>query len=223
MLIPLTTESPLRRTPYANYALIAINILVFAAQTAHPHLVDLLRLNPQLPVWWQFLTYQFLHAGFMHIIGNMIFLYVFGNNINDKMGNALYVTFYLLGGVAAGAAHVLTNMSPVIGASGSVAAVTGAFLVFFPQVRVTILWLFILITTFQIPAMYLVVLFFAKDVLMNVSGGGGNTAHMAHIGGTVFGFAVCFTLLALKLVKRNPFDLFAMAQRANRKRQYRDV
>ena len=223
MLIPLSTEYPLRRNPYANYVLIGLNVVVFILQRLNPGLVAALDLPAQDPKWWNFISYQFLHGGFLHILGNMVFLYVFGNNVNDKMGNTLYVLFYLAGGIAAGAAHVLTSIHPVIGASGSVAAVTGAFLVFFPKVHVSILWVFILITRVDVPAMYLVILFFLKDLFFQFAPGDSGTAHMAHIGGTVFGFAICFALLLLKLVQPNPFDLFAVLKRWNRKRQYRDT
>ena len=86
---------------------------------------DLLALNPQDPHLWQYLTYPFLHENWLHILGNMLFLYIFGNNINDRMGHLGYLAFYLAGGIVAGMGHAAFDQSPVIGASGAVAAVTG--------------------------------------------------------------------------------------------------
>src|SRR5947208_2391157 len=140
MFIPIRTDHPLRRTPYMNYALIVINVLAFMAQqtmAAHPARYHKLLLDPRDLHLYQFFTYQFLHGGALHIIGNMLFLYIFGNNVNDKLGNSGYLAFYLAGGVFAGIAQVLTSEGPTLGASGSIAAVTGAYLVLLPYSRIT--------------------------------------------------------------------------------------
>jgi membrane associated rhomboid family serine protease len=228
MFIPIRTDTPLRRTPYMNYALILANLLAFIAQQMiHPRTrIEPFLLNPRDPQLFQFFTYQFLHGGGLHIIGNMLFLYIFGNNVNDKLGNFGYLGFYLAGGVFAGIAHVMTSSSPVLGASGSIAAVTGAYLVLLPYSRITIVYFFYLIGTFELSGLWFVLLFFLMDVIQQFSGVFGGreaVAHMAHIGGTVFGFVVCMTLLSVRMLPRDMWDLFAILDRWNRRRQHRDA
>ncbi len=145
-----------------NYVLIAVNVLIFLV-TYWPHRdlytgseealrpwVDQFMLTPVRPNLWQFVSYAFLHGGLMHIIGNMFFLYLFGNNVNDKLGHIGYLCFYLAGAVFSGVGHTLFNSSstiPTLGASGAIAAVTGAYLVLFPQTLITVLYWFYIIGT----------------------------------------------------------------------------
>src|SRR5438552_1171066 len=142
MLLPIRTDSPLRSTPWMNWLLIAGNALVYGLEVADAryglHLglaSNRFLLSPVMPELRQYFTYMFLHASPAHLIGNMLFLYIFGNNVNDKMGNLGYLALYLAGGIAAGVGFVLTQSGgmPVLGASGAVAAVTGAYLVLFPR------------------------------------------------------------------------------------------
>ncbi|MFN4242489.1 MAG: rhomboid family intramembrane serine protease [Tepidisphaerales bacterium] len=233
MLIPIRTDCPLRTTPYVNYVLIGLNVAVFAVQQlAAAGVVPLplgrLALDPGEPQVLHFVTYAFLHGGYLHIIGNMVFLYIFGNNVCDKMGPWAYLAFYLGGAVFAGIAYVLLAQpvqgnvyAPVVGASGAVAAVTGAYLVLFPRSQVTVLLLFIVITFFQVPGLLLVAFFFARDVIFELFGASTNVAHTAHIAGTLFGVAVALGLLATRLLDRDQFDLLALITRWNRRRQYR--
>ena len=102
MLIPLRTDSPLRATPWTNWALIAANLLIYLITARYPELANGYTLNPAYPKLLNYFTYQFLHANFPHVLFNMLFLYVFGNNVNDRMGNLGYLAFYLAGGVFAG-------------------------------------------------------------------------------------------------------------------------
>ena len=102
-------------------------------------LIDHWMLQPQAPQLHQFFSCMFLHADTVHLLGNMVFLWVFGSAVNDKLGHAGYAAFYLAGGVIAGVGYVLlSGVAPALGASGAIAAVTGAFLVLFPRVRVTL-------------------------------------------------------------------------------------
>ena len=158
----------------------------------------------------------------MHLASNMLFLYIFGNNINDRMGHLGYLGFYLAGGVMAGVAHVLVSSGGVIGASGAVAAVTGAFLILFPRARVTIFYFFILIGVAEIASLWFVGAFFMLDVFSQLRGGG-MVANMAHIGGSLFGAGVCLSMLKFKLLPRNQWDVLALIDRWNRRRQYRDM
>jgi membrane associated rhomboid family serine protease len=223
-VIPLSTDSPLRRTPLANYGLIAANVVVFALCFVFRTLPLQWELSPRNPHLYQFITYQFIHGGFLHIAGNMLFLYIFGNHINDKMGHVAYIAFYLAGGVFAGILYVLTEGAghPIIGASGAIAAVTGAYLVLLPQSTVTIFYWFFFAGRMEVQSLYLIVFFFAQDIFLNL-GQEDSVAHMAHIGGTVFGIVLCMALLAVHLLPRSQFDLWAFAQRWNRRRQYRDL
>ena len=230
MFIPIRTDTPLKRTPYMNYAIIAANVVVYAIQkTVMPReLLQQLMLQPRDPHVWQFFTYQFLHGDILHIFGNMLFLYIFGNNVNDKLGQWGYLPFYLAGGVFAGIADVVVRtgpMMPTLGASGSIAAVTGAYLVLLPYSRVTILYFFYLIGTFELSGLWFVLAFFLMDVFAQFAGFGGGqpVAHMAHIGGTLFGVTVCMTLLGTRLMPRDMWDLFAIVDRWNRRRQHRDL
>jgi membrane associated rhomboid family serine protease len=140
----------------------------------------------------------FMHAGFLHIAGNMLFFWVFGNNIEDFLGRFKYLLFYLLGGLASGFAQVLTHLNgdsslvPAVGASGAVAAVMGAYIVLYPRARVNVLLIVIvLFTVVQMPALVVLGIWF---VLQFFTSEGSNVAWMAHVGGFVFGSIAIFLL-----------------------------
>ena len=143
-------------------------------------------LDPSRPQLWQFVSYAFLHGGYMHIFGNMLFLYIFGNNVNDKLGNVGYICFYLAGAVFSGAGHVLLNNSPVLGASGAVAAITGAYLVFYPKTLITVVYWFFFIGTVEVPAIYFIGL---KMILIDnvIAANTANVAYDAHLTGYAYG------------------------------------
>ncbi len=236
MLLPLRTDCPLRRIPWANWGLIAANIIIFiltsyTSEASHGPLAlhhgqpvrDIFALNPQSPALWQYFTYQFLHENWLHVLGNMLFLYIFGNNINDRMGNFGYLGFYLAGGVIAGVGHAMFDTAPVIGASGAVAAVTGAYLIHLPRSNITLLLFFIWVYPFEISSLWFVVFNFMQDVLGEKLGGKESVAHMAHITGTISGAVLCLSLLLLHLLPRDQFDMFGLIARWNRRRQYRGM
>src|SRR5215207_5581793 len=155
-MIPLRTDSRLRSTPWANWGIIAANIAGFMVQGMFG-LTDKLALDARDPTLLDFFTYSLLHADVMHLFSNMLFLYIFGNNVNDKMGHVGYLGFYLSAAVVAGMGHMLSSGSPVLGASGAVSAVTGAYLVLFPRSSITIVYFFILIGSIEIPSMYFII------------------------------------------------------------------
>jgi membrane associated rhomboid family serine protease len=241
MIIPLKTDSPLKRIPWMNWALIAANVIVFVGTSSfgdgHIHgpwvrfhgmpTKEALALDPQDPALWQYFSYQFLHENWLHIIGNMLFLYIFGNNINDRMGNLGYLAFYLAGGVVAGAGHALFESSPVIGASGAVAAVTGAYVILLPRSNITVFYFFFLFGELEIPGLWFVAFTFATDVIGQFHpewlGGPEAVAHVAHITGTLFGAAISLGLLAVGMLPRDQFDVLALLARWNRRRQYRTM
>lgn len=154
---------------------------------------------------------MFLHAGFLHIAGNMLFLFVFGNNVEDKLGRIRFVLFYLLCGLAATYAQALVNpqsTGPMIGASGAVAGVLGAYLVMFPRARVRTAFFFFFITVFDVPAVIVLGVWFVLQFFQgvaSVSGGAGGVAYMAHVGGFVAGML----LLALFRPRHGARDRYA--------------
>lgn len=228
-LIPIRTESPIRRTPWVNIALIGLCIaayLVFNVSGV-PAVAGLKRdlalftLQPRLH---QFLTYQFLHADLMHLAANMLFLWVFGSSVNAKMGHGPYLLLFLGGGVFAAWGFAMTDArgAELIGASGSIAAVTTAYLVLFPLSRVVILSLMFVIGFFRVPAMVLILLkVILWDVVALGADEGGNVAHAAHLAGYAYGFAVALLVLLLRGVQRDHYDLLALWDRAARRFAWR--
>ena len=231
MIIPYRTSIRLRRTPYANYALIAVNVLIFFLEyQTHPVTGNLgfrpwvqhFMLTAARPQLWQFVSYAFLHGGLMHIIGNMFFLYLFGNNVNDKLGNIGYLCFYLAGAVFSGIGHTLVSGADVLGASGAVAAVTGAYLVLFPQALISVLYWFFFIGTIEVPALYFIAfkMILIDNVIIRYTP---QVAYDAHLAGYTFGIATMIAMLATGLISTSSFDLWAMIKQWNRRRQYRDA
>jgi membrane associated rhomboid family serine protease len=153
----------------------------------------------QPPAFLTILTSMFMHGGWLHIAGNMIFLWIFGNNVEDSMGRLRYVLFYLLGGVAAALAQVAISpdaTTPLVGASGAIAAVLGGYALLYPRARVLTLFFFFFIFFLEIPALLLLGLWIFTQFLPAVGQlaqpdiqGGGGVAYWAHIGGFLFGLA----------------------------------
>jgi membrane associated rhomboid family serine protease len=156
--------------------------------------------EPQPATWITLFTSMFMHGGLLHLGGNMLFLWIFGNNVEDAMGPVKYVAFYLLAGLAATAGQVIVDPSstvPGIGASGAIAGVLGGYLVLFPRARVvTVVFIIFFFTILELPAMIFLVIWFAQQALfgyfdlLQPTGGGGGVAYFAHIGGFVFGLAL---------------------------------
>ena len=196
MILPIRTDLRLRHTPWMNYTLIAANVLIFAytgggTSSGSPIGWEYM-LFPSDPKWWQFFTYQFLHAGWLHLIGNMVFLYIFGNSLEDRFGPLGYLAFYLAGGVFAGIGHILTSSAPVLGASGAIAGVMGAYLAWFPWVRVrTVIVLGYIPLWPRIPAAPVLLLWFSLQFQFD---GDTSVAWVAHVVG--FGFGVIAGLVA---------------------------
>jgi len=227
MLIPIGTEFRTRRPPIANWVLIGLNVLIYLytdhlGQGNGAYMKAVCSLDAARPSLYQYLTYQFLHADVWHLAGNMLFLWIFGNAVCDRMGATGYWLFYLAGGVFAGFAFTLGADNPILGASGAIATVTTAFLTLFPRVHVTMLvWMFF-IFTFQVPAIILIVfkiILWDNIVAPSLNQGAvSSVAYSAHLGGYAFGFAVAMSLLALRVLPRNPFDLVALWDRWRRRR-----
>jgi len=242
-MLPIATSIKPKRTPYMNYFLIAVNVVIFllSMQLAvnprtRQHMLVLrpwaqtFILDSNYPNIWQFVTYAFLHGGtglvshgLMHIIGNMFFLYLFGNNVNDKLGNIGYLCFYLAGAVFSAIGYTLISSNPILGASGAVAAVTGAYLVLFPNTLVTVVYWFFFIGTVEIRALWFIVLklIFWDNVLAADPRYG--IAYNAHLAGYAFGIIAILGLLAIGLIESNYNDLWAMLRQWNRRRRFRDA
>jgi membrane associated rhomboid family serine protease len=209
-MIPIRDAIRSKTFPIVNVILIGLNILAFLWQLSQgSHLKEAFFLygivparysNPEISVhftsfqqWFPFLTSMFLHGGFLHILGNMWFLYIFGDNIEDRLGHIRYLIFYLLSGVAAGLVHLVTNWNsniPTIGASGAISGVMGAYLLLHPRARIlTLIPIFFFFQFVEIPAFIflgywlLIQLFSAGFTPRNVGG----IAFWAHIGGFVAG------------------------------------
>ena len=233
-ILPYRTSIRPWRTPYANYALILVNVIIFSLELhivprgglALRPWVEHFMLTPNQLRLWQLVTYAFLHNGFWHVFGNMFFLYVFGNNVNDKLGHFGYLALYLAGALFSGIGHTVLHLSspiPTLGASGAVAAVTGAYLALFPQTLLTVFyWLIFFIGTMEIPALYFIgfkLIFWDNMYERRMA----NVAYDAHLSGYAFGVLAILVLLATGLIKSSTFDLWAMIKQWNRRRQYRDA
>ena len=156
-----------------------------------------------IPTWLTVFTSMFSHAGLLHLGGNMLFLWIFGNNVEDSMGPVRFFVFYLLGGIAALALQTVINPDsavPTLGASGAIAGVLGGYILIYPRARVlTLIFLIIFFTFIELPAYVFLFIWFAQQAvfgaigLTNPTGDGGGVAYFAHVGGFAFG------LLAIKL------------------------
>jgi membrane associated rhomboid family serine protease len=211
-MIPLRDDNPTVLWPFVTISLIAINVAAFIYQMSlvivDPGLEQALiyRLGmvpavitqgviPGSAGYSTIITSMFLHGGLMHIMGNMLYLWVFGNNVEDSMGHARFTGFYLLTGVLAAAAHIAlqpTSTVPTIGASGAVSGILGAYLVLHPHARVkTLLPLGIVFTIVYLPAWFLLIVWIGLQVLSQVftpvAPDAGGVAYAAHIGGFVAG------------------------------------
>lgn len=212
-MIPLRDENPTRITPYVNYALVGFNVFVFLYQLqllmggvggsqAYQAFVQVAGLRPAYlmtpSVWSQMplpapltlLTSMFVHGGIWHLGGNMLYLWVFGDNIEDEMGHLRYLGFYLLCGLGAALAQVIMSPwseVPMVGASGAIAGILGAYLVLHPRAQVlTLVFLFIFVRIMYLPAVILLGLWFLIQ-LLSATGGGPGVAWYAHIGGFLVG------------------------------------
>ncbi len=212
-MIPLRDTIPARRFPIVNVALIGLNVLVFLFESIlGPEQLDQFiwswGLTPAdfwqgggLSRWLPLFTSMFMHGGWWHLISNMLALYIFGDNIEDRLGHFRYPLFYLFSGLAASAVHLVVYSGspiPTVGASGAIAGVLGAYLVLYPRARVvTLVPIFYFIRIVEVPALVYLGFWFisqlfnglfaltATDVLQS-----GGVAWWAHIGGFVFGLAI---------------------------------
>jgi membrane associated rhomboid family serine protease len=210
MFFPIRDDNPTVRTPYLTATLIAVNSLVFLWSYFQGRqgfqlvvfnfgYIPNLFLHPSQYVdapghlLMTPLTSMFMHGGWMHLIGNMLFLWIFGNNVEDYFGSIKFLLFYLLSGFAAITLYTLFNPGsevPLVGASGAIAGVMGAYLVLHPRAEITCLIVFFFIQFVVLPAKIVLGIWFGLQILMSLLGSstGGGVAWLAHVGGFVFGF-----------------------------------
>ena len=208
-MIPLSDVIPSRTVPVVTVGLIAINVLVFIYQQTLPEplLQQFIATYALVPAWFSIpavFTSQFLHGGWMHIISNMLYLWIFGDNVEDRLGHGWFVLFYLGTGAAAALLQTMFDpfsAIPMVGASGAIAGVMGAYFVLYPQSRVlTAVFLVIFFDIVEIPAVFFLGLWFLLQLLSGVgsqamsSSEGGGVAFWAHIGGFVAGVMIGLVL-----------------------------
>lgn len=231
MLFPIGVDAPLRRPTLVNHALVVLTLAAFApeiyfkmrGEDAYHTFINTYRLGPGVGEWWRFITYGLMHDGWLHLMGNMIVLWTFGPLVEDRVGRIGYLLLYVAGLVGAGAAQLAMQKVAVIGASGAVAAVTGAFLVMFPRVNIRTVVFFFVFGVFNIPAVWFIGFAIMKDLFMKGFHGDSGIAHYAHLGGYTIGIVASIVLLATGVVKREPFDMISLFRQAKRRREIKEA
>ena len=207
LLFPYEVRTLTGRVPWANYVLLALNVVCFyllltdriSDEWLYQMILDSWYLKPLL-------GHQFLHGGFEHLIGNMVFLWVFGNAVAGVMNNFLYLALYLVLGVAAGATHLLLSNAPAIGASGAISGLVGFYLAVYPVNRIHCFYVFIIRWgNFDLPGYLLIIGWFALN-LINALLAHGHIAYWAHVGGAVAGFVLGLVFLKFGLVDIGDYD-----------------
>ncbi len=214
-MIPLQDDNPTEITPVVTVTFIVMCVLVFLYEVSLPPQAGEIfvymygaipavvfgnaQLPPELislPAYGTLISSMFLHGGWMHLIGNMLYLWIFGNNIEDVMGHVKFVIFYVTCGVLAALSHAMIDPQseiPMVGASGAIAGVLGAYLLLYPHARVLVLVPYGFIGTFHIPAVIVLGLWFVMQLLsggMSLGHQGGGVAFFAHIGGFIAGMVL---------------------------------
>ena len=219
-MIPLRDSVPSSTTPVVTYAIVAINVLVFIQQLALSpeelhHFFAHYGVVPARLQLSDLFTSMFLHGGFMHLIGNMWFLWIYGDNVEDVLGRIKYLAFYLTGGVAGSLLQIAADPNttiPNIGASGAIAAVMGAYLLKFPHARVlTLIPLFVVFFTRELPAYIILIYWFILQFFSGVgtlaessTGASGGIAFFAHVGGFLMGMLLIKVLPSREAYWRRP-------------------
>jgi membrane associated rhomboid family serine protease len=217
MIIPIGDVVPRKTVPYINYLIILANVVVYFAYALRPEQEAIKVVNEYalVPGRWNAMTVftsMFLHADPVHLFGNMLFLWIAGDNVEDRLGHLPYLLFYFVCGAAGGAAHILTAHGrmaaiPTVGASGAISGIMGAYLVFFPTSKIRFaLWLIIFVRFFTLPSWGAIGLWVATQLLMArhqldgvAKGETAAVAVFAHLGGFAFGILAA---LLLRLIGR---------------------
>ena len=216
MIVPIGDINPRKTVPFINYLLIAANIGVFIWQFSQPRPEAVIEVYALYPARWDILTLftsMFMHAGIAHLFGNMLFLWIAGDNVEDRLGHISYLVFYLAAGIAGQFAHILTSSGdalgiPTVGASGAISGVIGAYLIFFPNSRIKFMVLFFF-ATFTSPSWLAIGLWVAMQAtLVYAQIHGKDSSHIAvfaHAGGFALGivFAIVHRILGIGKAAKN--------------------
>ncbi|MDP7029954.1 MAG: rhomboid family intramembrane serine protease [Phycisphaerales bacterium] len=241
MFILLGTDLHRRRRPIVTETLIVLMMVAYLAvlvigsfdEARGLEAIQLMELSSADFHWWQLITYQFAHDNpllpgeehpllrLLHIGLNLMCLWVFGSAVEDKMQRSSFAVFALMGGAVAGAAHALSSPVPVIGASGMVGALAGAFLVLAPRCHVRVLVIFILIRIWMVPALWIIAFWVIMDLAGWAGLGGSNVAYTAHLGGYAWGIALTLVLLYTPVIARTQTDAVFLLGQWRRRRAYR--
>jgi membrane associated rhomboid family serine protease len=209
-MIPLKDDIPTTTVPFVTIGIVILNCLVYIYELTlpsevlenftilygaipdrlvHPLTIDVL-LPQALPPVLTIFTSMFLHGGMLHLLGNMLYLWIFGNNVEDYLGHIRYIFFYMMSGFFAAFIHTLSDINslvPMIGASGAIAGILGAYFILYPRANISTLFIFIIFfKVIEVPAVLILGLWFLVQ-LLNAGGAGGSVAWFAHVGGFLTG------------------------------------
>jgi membrane associated rhomboid family serine protease len=212
-MFPIRDHNPSLRTPYVTYGLLAANILGFMAywltltdeQTLGQFIYtfglvpnDVIYGDARLSI----ITHMFMHGGWMHLFGNMLFLWIFGDNLEEVMGHKRFALFYVGAGLCAAALQIAgdpTSSVPMVGASGAIGGVLGGYLLLYPKARVDVLIIFVIFfRIFPVPAWIVLGVWFAMQIISTVMGAADGVAYLAHIGGFLGGLALAYPVWAAR-------------------------
>jgi len=211
-MIPLKDENPTTNFPHITILLITSNIIIFLYQISQSMtpfaifetygLIPAQLIETPVRMYPTIYSSMFLHSGVAHLMGNMLYLWIFGNNIEDVLGKFRFIIFYLVCGTLASMGHIVTDLQsdvPMVGASGAISGILGAYLVLFPFARVkTLVFLGFLITIVRVPAIILLVIWVLIQVFSGVVAGDGGVAWFAHIGGFIAGMLLILPFQDIK-------------------------
>ena len=211
-MIPLKDENPTTNFPHITILLITSNIIIFLYQISQSMtpfaifetygLIPAQLIETPVRMYPTIYSSMFLHSGIAHLMGNMLYLWIFGNNIEDVLGKFRFIIFYLVCGTLASMGHIVTDLQsdvPMVGASGAISGILGAYLVLFPFTRVkTLVFLGFLITIVRVPAIILLVIWMLIQVFSGVVAGDGGVAWFAHIGGFIAGMLLILPFQDIK-------------------------
>jgi membrane associated rhomboid family serine protease len=211
-MIPLKDENPTKNFPLITIIFIVSNTLIFLYQISQPMrtltifssfgLIPVKLIESPISTYPTIYSSMFLHSGIGHLAGNMLYLWIFGNNIEDFLGRVRFVIFYLICGTLASMGHILTDLQsniPMVGASGAISGILGAYLVLFPFARVkTLVFLGFLITIIRVPAIILLLVWILIQIFSGVIAGDGSVAWFAHIGGFISGMLLILPFQKIK-------------------------
>jgi membrane associated rhomboid family serine protease len=224
-MIPFKDDNPIRIFPFITIAIIVLNSIVLLMQMSSPYSEQqiafsfgaiprlLLSFNTYQPIhpFLTIFTSMFMHGGFLHLGGNMLYLWIFGNNIEDRLGHFRFIIFYLLCGVIAAYSHALaepSSQTPMIGASGAVAGILGAYLFLFPHAKIhTLVFFGFFVNVIRLPALlvigFWIIIQFVNGILSKGFAGQGGVAWFAHVGGFITGFLL---IKLFSYTKGNSYD-----------------